>query len=178
VADPPAIPQHHGVDRAERARVGRHVVQQRQHRLLAGVRDVQSVEAHPLGRGQQLRQCVGAESEHLQVDQLVEIPQALGGRFGLVQGSGPRRLDAGADQADEAGGRGVRRHAGGVPRWILVIAHLGGAPSNLLINDGIFEQETDQSGKTGKNRLFRDEVALNAKWRIESFESVSVDDPR
>ena len=47
-----------------------------------------------------------------------------------------------------------------------------------MINDGIFEQETDQSGKTGKNRLFRDEVALNAKWRIESFESVSVDDPR
>jgi hypothetical protein len=33
-----------------------------------------------------------------------------------------------------------------------------------------------KQAKTGKNRLFRDEVALNAKWRIESFESVSVDD--
>src|SRR3712207_9429750 len=41
--------------------LGRELVQQRQHRLLAGMGDVQPVEAHALGGGQQIRQRVHAQ---------------------------------------------------------------------------------------------------------------------
>jgi len=75
-------------------------------------------------------QRLGAEAERLQVGQLVEIADALGGALDLVQGRGAGGLDAGADQADEAGRLGVWRHAGGFPPvdfvWVLtgILSHL------------------------------------------------------
>src|SRR5580658_3252077 len=75
------------------------------------MRDIQPVEAHPLGCGQQLGQRVRTEAEQLEVDQLVEEPYTLRRGFGLVQRGCARRLDAGADQADEEGWFGVQRHA-------------------------------------------------------------------
>ena len=76
-------------------------MQVRDDRLLAGEGDVQPVEAHPLGGGQQLGQRLGAETQHLQVDAAVDVAQAQGGTFLLVHGRGQRRLDAIADQTDE-----------------------------------------------------------------------------
>ena len=56
VADPAAAAQHHRVDRTQCGGVFRELVQERDHRLLAGKGDVQAVEAQALGRGQQLGQ--------------------------------------------------------------------------------------------------------------------------
>ena len=114
VADAAAVAQHHGVDRAECRRVLGQLMQQRHHRLLAGEGDVQAVEAHALGGGQQLRQRLGAQPQRLQVDAPVDVAQALRRTFLLVHGRGERALDAVADQAGQqarAGvGRGCRNH--------------------------------------------------------------------
>jgi hypothetical protein len=79
VADQPAVAVHHGVDRAHRPRFVRQRVQQRDHRLLAGVGDVQPGKAHGARGVQQHRQRLGALAATVQVDQLVVQAQALGG---------------------------------------------------------------------------------------------------
>jgi hypothetical protein len=110
VADPPAVLEHHGVDGAQRPRVVGQGVQQRDHRLLAGMGDVEAGEAAPLSRLDQFRQGLDAAAELLEVDQLVLVTQPLFGAFAHMHGRSPRRLDAGADQADAEGGRVVMGH--------------------------------------------------------------------
>ena len=80
------------------------LVQQRDDRLLAGVGDVEAGKARALGGEQQVGQRLGAEAQRLQVDQLVDVAQALLGALLLVHRRGARGLDAGADQADHEGG--------------------------------------------------------------------------
>ncbi len=88
VAGAPAFLQHHRVDRPECPRVVGQLVQQRDHRLLAGKSDVEAVEAHPLGREQQVRQRLGAEIQGLEVDQLVDVAETLLGALLLVHRGG------------------------------------------------------------------------------------------
>ena len=89
------------------ARVVRQFVQQRDDRLLAGMRDVQPVEPHALGRRQQLRQRVGAEAQRVpgrsacRCSATPAPPPSCSCSAGAAGG-----LDAGADQAEEDAARG------------------------------------------------------------------------
>ncbi len=56
VADPLAVFQQYRVDGAQGARVIRQFVEQRNDLLLARIRDVQTVEAHPFRCDQKVRQ--------------------------------------------------------------------------------------------------------------------------
>ena len=109
VADAPAIAQHHGVHRADAARLGGEFVEQGDDRLLAGEGDVQPGEAEVAGGGEQELQVVRRLAQRVEIDQPVQIADALGVALALVQGRGPRRLDAGTDQAGE--NRSRRAHA-------------------------------------------------------------------
>lgn len=91
--------------RADAARLGGEVVEQRDDRLLAGKGDVEAGEAGALGGLQQLGQGIGREAKHVQVDQAVEVSEALGVAFAFVHGGRQRGLDAGADEAGEDGFR-------------------------------------------------------------------------
>ena len=61
-AQPPAVAEDHGVDRAQVGGVVGELVEQRHHRLLERVGDVEAVEAEPLRPGEQVGQVVGAEA--------------------------------------------------------------------------------------------------------------------
>ena len=101
VADPAAAAQHHRVDRTQCGGVFRELVQERDHRLLTGKGNVQAVEAHALGRGQQLGQGLRIQAQLLQVDLAIDVAQALCRAFLLVHRRGERPLDAEADQAGQ-----------------------------------------------------------------------------
>jgi len=103
VAHGAAVGQHHGIHRADAARLGGEVVEQWDDRLLAGKGDVEAGEAGALGGLQQFGQGVGGEAEHVQVDQAIEVSEALGVAFAFVHGGRQRSLDAGADEAGENG---------------------------------------------------------------------------
>ena len=62
----------------------RQLVQQRHHRLLARVRHVEAVEAHPFGRQQQIGKRRRGQLEPLEIDQPVDAAQAMLRRFLLV----------------------------------------------------------------------------------------------
>jgi hypothetical protein len=64
------------------------------------MRDIQAVETHALGCGQQLRQCLGAKLQRFQVDQPVEISQSLCRGLLFVQRRAARGCDTGSDQAN------------------------------------------------------------------------------
>jgi len=91
------------------------VVQERDDGLLARVGDVEAVEAHPLGGRQQLRQRLRTQAETREVDQLVDVAQALLGALPLVHRGRERGLDAGADQAAEDGTGEVLGHGLSLP---------------------------------------------------------------
>src|SRR5262252_827547 len=63
--------------------------------------DVKSCKAHPLGCFYQLSQCAGAKAEFFEIDQFVDVTQALRGALLLVHRGGARGLNTGADEADE-----------------------------------------------------------------------------
>jgi len=86
VAGQPAVADHHRVHCVERPRVFRQAVEQRNDRLLARIGDVQAGEAHALRRGEQLRERLDADTELVEIDELVEVAQALLVGFALVQG--------------------------------------------------------------------------------------------
>ncbi|MNM88596.1 hypothetical protein D3C81_1008170 [compost metagenome] len=111
VADALAVLEHHGVDRADALGLRRQLVEQRQDRLFAWESDVQAGEAHVLSCCQQLFEGAAVEFELVQVDQPVQVIQALRGAFALVQRRGARGLDAGADKAGENAGGGGQTHA-------------------------------------------------------------------
>ncbi len=116
VADPPPVPQQHGIHRPQRRGFGREVVQQRQHRLLAGMGDVQPAEAHPFGRQKQLRQRVRPQPQLGEVDPLIDQPPPLRGRLRLMHRRAERGGDAMADQAGQDGGAGEIGHWPHPPR--------------------------------------------------------------
>ena len=101
VADAAPAGEQDRVDRADRGRLGGQVVQARQDRLLARVSDVQPGEAHPPGLGEQRADVTGRHAEPIDVDQLVEIPQAEFVRLPLVQWWAQRGGDGRADQSDQ-----------------------------------------------------------------------------
>ncbi len=117
VADPAAVLEHDRIDRAECPRILGQAVEQRDHRLLARMGDVEAGKACPLGRQQEVRQGFGVEVQGLEVDRLVDVAQALLGALALVHRRRARTLDPGADQAGEDGARqGGRERRCGHPR--------------------------------------------------------------
>src|SRR5690606_11597323 len=107
VSDTPSVPQDHGVDRADGARLVRKSMQVRDDGLLAGVRDVQAGKAEAFGSDKQLAQVGRRQAELVEVDALVEAENAVVGRLVLVKGGAQRFTDALADQSEQQG-RGFR----------------------------------------------------------------------
>ncbi|AGP55305.1 hypothetical protein M271_18765 [Streptomyces rapamycinicus NRRL 5491] len=104
VADRPAVlAEHHRVDRAEQRGVLRQPVEMPDHRLLAGMGDVEPVEAQPGGGPHQLADPVRAEPQRIDVDQAVEIPQPVAVGLALVEGGGKRGAHSGSDQPHQTG---------------------------------------------------------------------------
>ncbi len=99
VPDRAAVLEHDGVHGAERARIRGEGVEERDHRLLAGMGDVEPGKTEAPGGGQKLGKRVRRKAEGGDVDDLVDIAQALLGAFALVQARRARCLDAGADEA-------------------------------------------------------------------------------
>jgi hypothetical protein len=58
VADALSVAQDHRVHRAQSLGIGAQIVQILDHGLLTGVGNIQAIEPQPLGRPQQVRQCV------------------------------------------------------------------------------------------------------------------------
>ena len=81
----------------ERACFVRQIVQQGNHRLLAGMGDVQPGEAKPFGRQQQFRQRADIDPKRRQVNQAIDQPQPLFRALPLMQGGGEGGADAGQD---------------------------------------------------------------------------------
>ena len=103
VAVAAAVLEHDGIDRAQLAGIVGQLVQQRDDRLLAGIRHVEPVEAHPLGGGQQLGQGFRTDAKLVDVDQLVDVTNTLLGALALVHGWRTGALDTGPDQAGQEG---------------------------------------------------------------------------
>jgi hypothetical protein len=103
VADPPAVFEHDRVDGAEGPGRFGQFGQERYDGLLAGVRDVEPVEAQVLGGRQDFGQVPHPSSNPLQIDQAVDVRDALGRPFRFVQGGREGALNALADQAAQDG---------------------------------------------------------------------------
>ena len=108
VPDSTATVEDDRVHGADRAGLVRQIGQERHHRLLARVRDVQPGEAHSLGRRQQFRKRLGVQAEAVEIDALVDAAQPVGGRFLFVHRGRARRVDAGADETEEQRARSPR----------------------------------------------------------------------
>ena len=118
VADALAVPENDGVDRADRLGVGRKPVEQRQHGLLARMRDIDAGEPDRLRGVEQSRQIRRTAPVAGEVDQLIMQREAEMARLVLVQRRGARPLDTLADQADQKFSRRRRSRgcAGGAHR--------------------------------------------------------------
>ena len=101
VPDGPAVADQHGVERADRGHLGSDLVDQRHHRLLDRVGDVEPVEAELDRRREQVAQALAVDRAVGLVDDLVDVAQPLPLRLPLVQLRGQRRPDALADQPGE-----------------------------------------------------------------------------
>jgi hypothetical protein len=94
-----ALVEHYRVDRADFGRLGRHGVEQRDHRLLERMGDVDPGEARGAGRGQQVLETAALQGRD--VHQVVMARDACRREGVLVQRRRQGFLDVGADQADE-----------------------------------------------------------------------------
>ena len=103
VPDGPAVADQDGVEGTDRRHLGRHLVDQRHHRLLGRVGDVEAVEAELDRAGQQPLQAVGVDRAVGLLDDLVDVAKPLPLRLPLVQLRGQRRTDAVADQPGQPG---------------------------------------------------------------------------
>ncbi len=115
---PAGVVEDDRVDRAERLGLRGERVQVLDDELLARVGDVQPVEAEVPGGAQQVAHGLGRHPEGVDVDQPVQVAQALPVGLPLVQGRAERRADAGADQSDEIrvlGHRGPPERLGSTP---------------------------------------------------------------
>ena len=101
LAAPPAVAQHHRVHRPQRSGIQRQFIEQRDHRLLAWVRDVETIETHALCGQQQVRQRLASQPQPVQVDLSIDVVQTLLGTFLLVHERRAGQLDAGPDQTDQ-----------------------------------------------------------------------------
>ena len=101
VADRPRVVEDDGVDRAERSGGVVDGVEVRDHQSLAGVGDVQRVEAECAGPGEDLADPLGRDAHLVEVDGAVHVVETVGPALGHVQRGGERRPHAGADEADE-----------------------------------------------------------------------------
>lgn len=106
VADRPAVLEDHGVDRAEGRRLRGEVVEVADDELLAGVRDVQPVEADVACRADEIADRLGGDTERVEVDQPVQTAQSQPVGLAFVQHRAERGTDPRADQADEVRGLG------------------------------------------------------------------------
>jgi hypothetical protein len=97
VADEAASVAHHSVHRADRLCLRGQAVEERDHRLLAGIRDVEAGKADHACRLHQDGECF----QTFYVDKLVVHAQVMVPAFLLVQRGGERALNARADQAEE-----------------------------------------------------------------------------
>ena len=117
VADRRAVlADQHGVEGADRRHVAADLVDQRHHRLLDRMGDVEPVEAELDRRVEQLAEVVLREPFVGEVDGLVDVAKALPLRLPLVQLRGQRRLDALPEQADQDRARGRRAVTGPASR--------------------------------------------------------------
>lgn len=101
VPDRPATVEHDGVDRTERRGLRSELVEVLDDQLLAGVRDVQPVEAEVPCGAYEVAHRLRTDTEPVDVDQPVQTAQALPVGLPLVQRGTERRADAGSDEADE-----------------------------------------------------------------------------
>src|SRR5205823_1800106 len=100
VAGEPTVADHYCIYGVQRTSIRREIVEQRDHRLLAGIGDVEAGETAVLRIREQPRQCFDADAELVEVDQLIAELQALRLRLVLMQRRRARLLDPGADQAE------------------------------------------------------------------------------
>jgi hypothetical protein len=100
VADLAPAAQHDGVDRAERGRLRRQVVELADHQLLAGVRHVEPAQALALRLAHQRADVARGPAELVEVEQPVLVVEAEQRGLALVQRGAEGRADAGPDQAD------------------------------------------------------------------------------
>ena len=99
--DESIAPAHDGVHRADGAHLLGQLVEQRDHRLLARIGDVQPGEAHDARRLDQRGQDVRAAAGSVEVDQLVVQTHAVVPGLLFLQRRRQRALDAGADEPAE-----------------------------------------------------------------------------
>src|SRR6185436_16017152 len=102
-----SLRQHDGVHGTDGARFVGQFMQQREHRLLAGISNVQTHKTLGLRVFQQISQRFRTRLQLLEVDQPVFAAQTLFGSLVFMHGWRARCLDAGADQANQ-----IRRSGG------------------------------------------------------------------
>src|SRR6185369_16767808 len=156
VACQPAGGDDYGVHRADRAGFLRNPVEQRNHGLLAGKRDVDAAEALARRVAQQPGQGLGADAEHIEVDQLILEPQTLRLRLALVQCRRPGALDARADQAAEQ-----MLHSARMPFSRISFAHLS---CSVAIHFAPSSEDTPGAGSMPSTRI-RSWMAASASTR-------------
>ncbi|GAA2851599.1 hypothetical protein GCM10010472_05840 [Pseudonocardia halophobica] len=113
VPDGPVPVEHDRVDGADRGRVGREVVEVRDHELLAGVGDVHPRPALGPCPAQQVADGLRGKVQLVEIEPRVGAVQAELAGLALVQRRREGRADAGPDQA---GQEAVLGHAHGLPR--------------------------------------------------------------
>jgi hypothetical protein len=101
VPDAPPIREHDGVCGSESFRIARELVESADHCLLARMRDVQAGKAEALRRRHEVRKGIDAETQDLQIDQLVEVAKPMLGALSLVQSGAAGRLDCASDEPDQ-----------------------------------------------------------------------------
>ena len=84
MADKPAVLDDHGVDGAQAFGVGGDLIEVLKHQLLARVRDVQPVEAHPVGALQQVADGVAGKAQLQEIDGAVQVAEALHVAFAFM----------------------------------------------------------------------------------------------
>lgn len=114
VPDRSAVLEDDGVDRAEGRGLRGEFVEVRDDQLLAGVGDVQSVEADVACGAYEIAHGLRWNTQDVDVDQPVQAAQSLPVGLALVQCRAEGGPDSGADQADEIRGLG---HGGPPEAW-------------------------------------------------------------
>jgi hypothetical protein len=96
-----AVAEHHRIDCVDGTGFIGKLLEERQHGLLARIRDVESVESRGFGRFDQPRQIGDALPALCEVDELIVKRESLAPGFLLVQRGRARSLDSFADQTDQ-----------------------------------------------------------------------------
>lgn len=110
VAITTAVPEQHGIDRAEpRGDVGQ-LIEQGHHRLLEGMGDVDPVEPERGQHGEELAEIPGSETHGLAIENAIDHRQAQCAGFALMHLGAARSANAQADKAAEDGRAGGRRN--------------------------------------------------------------------